>query len=140
MVFINLYWKDDHSGKPVHSVSINPILSTIKLLRWFIVCQQVTMMLDAGKLLSELHKPVRRYLIESTYLLKVAQTVWYLTRPGWPLQEDCNEIDSNFSQFLLLCGNHDTKVEQIQQHKISMLMPDTTYPITIAIASSWSCS
>ena len=32
------------------------------------------------------------------YLLKVAQTVWYLARPGWPLIEGGNDIDSNFAQ------------------------------------------
>ena len=31
-------------GKLVHSVSINPVLSTIKLLRWFIICQEAAIM------------------------------------------------------------------------------------------------
>ena len=34
------------------------------------------------------------------YLQKVAQIVQYLARPGWPLKEDGNEIDSNFAQLL----------------------------------------
>ena len=37
-------------------------------------------------------------------------------------QEDSDEIDSNITQLLLLRGNHDSKVEQIQQHKISIHM------------------
>ena len=69
------------------------------------------------------------------YLLKVAQTIWYLARPGWPLQEDGNEIDSNSSQLLLLYGNHDPKIEHTQQHKITMYISDPIYTITIAMHS-----
>ena len=35
-------------GKLVDSVSINPALSKIKLLRWFIVCQEVAMVPGVG--------------------------------------------------------------------------------------------
>ena len=90
----------------VDSVSINPVLSTIKLLRWFIICQEAAVMpaYIAWELhLSELHKPVRRSLIESIY--RRLPSLQYLARVGWPLKDDGNEIDSNFAQLLLLCGN-----------------------------------
>ena len=59
-------------------------------------------------------------------LLKVAQIVWYLARPGWLLQVHGNEIDNNFAKLLLLHGNYAwfKDIEQIQQHKISMYIPD----------------
>ena len=33
VLFINLYWKGGHSGKADASVSINPVMSIVKLLR-----------------------------------------------------------------------------------------------------------
>ena len=58
-------------------------------------------------------------------------------------RKDGNEIEGNFAQLSLFCGNHDPKIEQIQQRKISMHIPDPpTYTITVAIAVAfnWSCS
>ena len=104
------------------SVSINPVFSTIKLLRWFIICQEVAVMPDIGTVLAIQIAQASEKTSNRKYLLTVAQTVRYLARPGWPLKEDGNEIDSSFAQLLLLCGNHDSKIEQLQQHKISMHM------------------
>ena len=75
------------------------------------------------------------------YLLKVTQTVQYLARPGWPLKEDGNEIDSNFAQLLLLRGNRSWSKARVDtaaydQHAYSR----STYTITIAIVFNWSCS
>ena len=66
MVFINLYWKDDRSGKTgafckhksnsLHNQAIDVI---------YIVYQEAAMMTDIGTYYSELHRPVRRHLTES---------------------------------------------------------------------------
>ena len=84
-------------GKLVHSVSINAVLFTVKLLRWFIVCQETAVTPDVALTipLAQANKKASN----RKYLLKVTQTVWYLARPGWPLQEDGNESDSNFPSF-----------------------------------------
>ena len=83
-------------GKLLHSVSINPVLSTIKQLRWFIVCQEVAMtsamMPDIGKLSTIWIAQANEKESNRKYLLKFAQIVWYLARVGWPLWEDGNEI------------------------------------------------
>ena len=55
-------------GKLVHPVSINPVFSTIKLLRWFTVCQEASLKPDIGKVLSKLYTgPVGSHPIESIY-------------------------------------------------------------------------
>ena len=88
----------------VDSVSINPVLPTIKLLKWFIVCQEAAVIPSvAWTLLSELHRPVRRHLIESIYWR--LPTLWCSTRPEWPLKEDSKEIDNNLAELLFLHGN-----------------------------------
>ena len=95
-------------GKLVHSISINPVLSTIKLLRWFIVCQEVTMTPDIG---------IANYTIQiaqasekasnRNYLLNIAQTVQYLARPGWPYKKMIMRLIAILpSLSVVLCGNH----------------------------------
>ena len=111
----------------VDSVSINPVLPTIKLWKWFIVCQEAAVIPSVTwTLLSELHRPVRRQLIESIYWR--LPNLWYLAWPGWSLKEDGNEIDSNFVQILLLHGNRSWSKDRAhsyqQKHKISMHISD----------------
>ena len=87
-----LFW-----AKLVHSVSINPALSTIKLLRGYIVCQDVAVIPNLRR-----YRPVRRHLIESIYwrLSRLYDT--YLARPELPLREDGNEIDRSIAQIFTL--------------------------------------
>ena len=77
-------------GKLVYSVSINPVLSTIKLLRWFAKKRSWRWRRHLATIwiVQASEKAFNR-----KYLLKVAQTVQYLARPGWPLKEDSNEIE-----------------------------------------------
>ena len=62
-------------------VSINPVLSTIKLSRWFIVFQEVAEMPDIGTYYWWIAQASEK-TSNRMYLLKVAQTVQYLARPG----------------------------------------------------------
>ena len=103
VVFINLYWKDDRSGKTgafckhksssLHNEAVEVIYSLPR----------------SG------HDGWRRHLLSTIrivqasekvcnrkYLLKVVQAVYL----GWPLREYGNEIDSSFAELLFLCGNH----------------------------------
>ena len=124
-------------GKLVDSVSINPVLSTIEVLRWF-AKKQLWLRLRYWRrhLISKLQKPMKRHL----YLLKVAQTSQSLPRPGWPLKEDGNEINRKFAQLLCFMEINwskdrvDTAAQDLHAH------PRFTNTITIAIAFKWSCS
>ena len=52
----------------VHPVSINPVLSTIKLLKWFIVCQEAAVMPDISiSIPIALASEKASELIKSTY-------------------------------------------------------------------------
>ena len=62
MVFINLYWKDGRSGKTGANSLHNQAVDVI-----YIVYQEAVMMSDIGTYYSELHRPVRRHLLESGY-------------------------------------------------------------------------
>ena len=69
MVFTNIFWKDGRSGKTggfcKHKCSslYNKAVDVI-----YIVCQEVAVVPDVARhLLSELHRPVRKHLIESIY-------------------------------------------------------------------------
>ena len=66
--------------------------------------------LDVGELLSAVHASEKES--NRKYLLKVSQTVKYLARQGLALRGDGNEIDSNFSQLLLLRANDDPKIHE----------------------------
>ena len=115
----------------VDSVSINPVLSTIKLLRWFIVCQEEDVMPDVAWEfhLSELYRPVRRRLIESIYW-KLPR-LWYLAWWKWPLK-DGNEIDSILPSFYFFVEiGHDPKLEQIFQIHLD------NNKLAIAVAFNW---
>ena len=108
-------------GKPVYSVSINPVISMIKLLRWVIVCQEAAVMPDM--VLTIRIAQASEKVSNWKYLLKVAQTMWYLATPGWSLQEDGTEIDSSFPSFYFLMEvMHDPKIgHDLRPLSISML-------------------
>ena len=70
-------------GKLVDSVSINPVFlynQAVEVIYQEGVVTQLTCMYR--HFLSKLHRPVKSHLLYRKYLLKVAQTVQYLARPG----------------------------------------------------------
>ena len=139
VVFINLYWKNVHYEKTGGFCKHKFILSIIKLLKWFIVSQEAAMMpatviqtcLITIQITQGNDKQSNR-----KYLLMVAQTVRYLAYQV-TLKKDGNEINSNCAQLLLLCENHDPKIEQIYSSIITRDDTKSTHTIIIAIAFNW---
>ena len=71
---------------------------------------------DVGELLSTAHASEKES--NRRYLLKVAQAIRYLAKQGLPLHGDGNEMDSNFSQLLLLRANDDPNIHEYLAKKI----------------------
>ena len=65
VVLINLYWKDAHPGKIGEFYKHNS--SSLYNQAVEVIYQEAAVMLMYRHLLSELHKPVRKDLIESIY-------------------------------------------------------------------------
>ena len=75
MVFINLYWKDGHSGKTgafrKHKYSSSSLYNqAVGVVYYHITCQEVAMVPDIGTYYQPSEKVSNR-----KYLLKVAQTI-----------------------------------------------------------------
>jgi len=76
---------------------------------------------DVGELLSTEH--AQQKAINRSYLSKVLENLIYLARQGLPMRENwvpeegvggC-ELDSNFHQLMLLCGNDDPMILGIKK-------------------------
>ena len=93
VVFINLYWKDDCFGTTKTGGFCKHKSSSLQSSCWGDLPRSGRDA-DIGS-----YYPVSEKVSNRKYLLKVAQTVQYLARPGWPLKEDGNETDSTFASF-----------------------------------------